>query len=396
MRRLNSRKLLLAGPLALPGTYIGGIAVLSAQMIHCWDLPYELVTYNTNTVARDYGSVNRLNVTNVMRVLRNAKDLVRIILREQPGIVHFHTSRHMALLKDLALVLLLRALGCAVVGHIHHASLPTLFVGQSAFFRRLQVLLLATCFNRIILLSENLKRELSSHLGGAARRRFESRSTVLYNFTELPEARRQAPRPISEARRLFFSGNVGQQKGVFDLLTAAAHLRSLEIPAFELVLAGPFDSPAEGERLTRLISELRLENLVKLTGPVYGEQKKELFQSSDVFVLPSFGEGVPLSILEAMSYGLPVVATAVGGIPEILEPGQTGFLIAPGNPQALAEALSKLLRDPNLCSSMGAAGRRRIEQSYSPSSFLCQLESIYTGLAADPLPQLAPRPDGAF
>jgi glycosyltransferase involved in cell wall biosynthesis len=388
-------KILMVAPMPTPGTYIGGIAVLLSHLIEQWNLPYELVTYNSNVGARDYASVNRLNATNVRRFFTNAVGLQRAVRRERPHIVHFHTSRHLAMLKDLLLVAVLKAsCKCKVVGHVHHASYPTLLVGGSSMGRAVQLRLLMTAFDRMILMSDSIKQELSRTLSPSGQQRFEAKARVLHNFAPLPdfhECSNGHAGPVT----LFFIGNVGQQKGIHDLIEAAGELKRIGL-GFRLVLAGPFDSPAEGERMRNRATILGLSDWIQFTGPVLGTQKSTLFRNADIFVLPSYSEGVPLSMLEAMSYRLPVVATRVGGIPEILAHGQMGLLIEPGNVTGLTAALRKLLLSTELRRKMGGAGRERAESFHSPARFQRALEGIYRELSEAPAPvsELALRASG--
>jgi glycosyltransferase involved in cell wall biosynthesis len=367
----------MVAPMPTPGTYIGGIAVLLSHLLEHWNLPYDVLTYNTNLGPRDYGSVNKVNTANIRRFFRNARGLRTIARREHPDIVHFHTSRHLAMLKDLLLVAVLKAnCRCKVVGHIHHASYPSLLVGGSNTARGLQLQLLMASFDRMILMSESINRELSLKLNPACLRRFKAKARVIHNFIPLPHL----PNPSNERLRavtLFFIGNVGAQKGIHDLIESAGALNRAGM-RFELVLAGPFDSAAFGARLKQRVADLGLGKMVRFTGPVFGAQKDALFRAADIFVLPSYGEGIPLSMLEAMSYGLPVVATAVGGIPEVLVEQELGFLVKPGDVPALSSALQTLIGSGELRQTMGRLGRKRVEEFHSPARFLSELGAIYS------------------
>jgi glycosyltransferase involved in cell wall biosynthesis len=381
---MRSPKLLMVGPMPTVGNYNGGISTIMSMMLERWGLPYEIITYNTNTDPRGYGSVNRLNAANVRRFFRNAIDLVKLVRQERPDIVHFHTSRHLALLKDLGLVGLIRLFGgCKVVGHVHWASYPTLLVGRSRLGRALQLKLLMAFYDRVVLMSESIKRELSCRLSSAGSERFNAKAKVVYNFTKVPKLTARHPRSTDPVR-FFFIGNLGPEKGVFDLLQAAAVLRQKGLKGFEIVLAGPFDSPAEGHRIKSLIASLGLTDTVRITGPVSGALKESLFEAANIFVLPSYGEGLPLSMLEAMAYSLPVIATSVGGIPEVLQHGEMGILVKPGDLEELASAMRRLIVSPELRVEMGSCGRTRVEKFHSPEQFFHELRCLYRELIEPP------------
>jgi glycosyltransferase involved in cell wall biosynthesis len=111
------------------------------------------------------------------------------------------------------------------------------------------------------------------------------------------------------------------------------------------------------------------------------EEKSAFMRSLDVFVLSSLTEGTPNCIVEAMSCGVPVIASAIGGVADMLTP-ETGLLVPPGEPQALAEAMSRLAADPALRASMGRAARRRYEEIFSPSAVLPLMLNTYRRIAA--------------
>ena len=225
-------------------------------------------------------------------------------------------------------------------------------------------------------MSESIRNELAGQLAVADHALLGRKARVMYNFTPLPELAAQDGRS-GQPVTLFFIGNIGQRKGVFDLITAVARLQAQEVPPFQVVLAGPFDNAATEAELKRRIDEASLGPRVQFTGPVLGSRKESLFRSADIFVLPSYGEGLPMSLLEAMSYAMPSVSTEVGGIPEVLVDGESGYLIKPGDIEGLCAALAKLMGSAGLRKRMGQCGRARVERCHAPGQYLRSLEAIY-------------------
>lgn len=114
-----------------------------------------------------------------------------------------------------------------------------------------------------------------------------------------------------------------------------------------------------------------------MVGPEFGEQVKERLRSADVFVLPSFLEGQPIAILEAMASGLPVVASAIGAVPDLIRDGVEGRIVEPGDVAGLASALGELVQDPSARREMGRAARRRAEEHHGLESLSARLAKIY-------------------
>ena len=135
------------------------------------------------------------------------------------------------------------------------------------------------------------------------------------------------------------------------------------------------------------VRRLGLESVVRLAGE--RDDVGELLAGADLFVLSSRSEGLPLSILEAMAAGLPVVASSVGGVPELVVEGETGLLVPPGDPHALAAAMERLLDDPALRRRLGAAGRTRVSEHFDLAVARRAHLDLYRALLADaglPLP----------
>ncbi|MBV9464761.1 MAG: glycosyltransferase family 4 protein [Solirubrobacterales bacterium] len=175
-------------------------------------------------------------------------------------------------------------------------------------------------------------------------------------------------------------GRLVPDKGHGVLLSALSSLPGNATTRLRLVIAG--DGP-ERATLERAAARLR-PDLVTFLGAVGQDRLVSLYQQADMFCLPSFAEGLPGVLMEAMAMGLPVIATRIMGIPEIVEDGVSGRLVAPGRADALAGALVELLADPELRSSMGKAGRRRVEQEYEIRRSASALAQLYRASLGTP------------
>lgn len=200
---------------------------------------------------------------------------------------------------------------------------------------------------------------------------------VINNVVSHPPRPVDAPAPRNTALplRLTFLGKIMDAKGVFDLVELLSSNRA-EYEGKVLLTVG---GNGEVERFKELIDSRNLGSMVRYAGWVDAEGKDRLLRDTDVYILPSYFEGLPISILEAMSYGKPVISTPIGGIPEIVEDGVNGLLVKPGDLPALKSAIDRFLADPSLLQSMGNASLRRVEPFY-PEAVDASLTALYTSL----------------
>lgn len=182
------------------------------------------------------------------------------------------------------------------------------------------------------------------------------------------------------APHLVFVGRLAGVKGVPVLLDALSRLAA-EIPGLRVTLIG--DGPERAGLETRA-RELGLGETVRFAGYMSQDAVAEMLSDADALVLPSFAEGVPVTLMEAMASGLPVLATRVGGISELVEDGVSGYLVPPGNTGALTTRLRDLLGDARLRARMGAAGRAKVAADFNQQTEAARLARLMTPLANDP------------
>ena len=195
-----------------------------------------------------------------------------------------------------------------------------------------------------------------------------------------------SPDPIDPASRQFVCvGRISEQKGQL-LLVEAAHQLKQAGHTFKLVLVG--DGPMRSE-VEALIERFGLSKEVTITGWANGQVVREQIRKSRVFVLPSFAEGLPVVIMEALAMGRPVISTYVAGIPELVEPGVNGWLVPPGSVDRVAEAMRQSLETPvERLREMGQAGAERVAQRHNVTTEAAKLARHFgcwavTSLAQD-------------
>lgn len=184
---------------------------------------------------------------------------------------------------------------------------------------------------------------------------------------------------LREPLTVLFLGRLEQNKGIYELIKALA-LVAGRFPRVRLLIGGDGET---GQVLEKADSLGVAEN-IELLGWVSGQQKQDLFKHASILVLPSYKEGLPMAVLEAMAEGVPVVATAVGGVPYAVRNGVEGLLVAAGDANALADALARLLADHELRESMGNAGWARANQLFSIPAVLQQVDALYFAINLTP------------
>jgi glycosyltransferase involved in cell wall biosynthesis len=174
------------------------------------------------------------------------------------------------------------------------------------------------------------------------------------------------------------AGRLSPEKGFSVLIDAAASLVGLD-RSTGVVLFG--DGPERAE-LEQRIASLGLRE--RFVVPGFRPDLDRLIGAADVVVLPSFTEGLPNVALEASAAGVPVVATSVGGTPEVITDGETGILVPPGEPAALATGIAELLRDPAMRGRMGAAGRQRMREHFTFEAQASAYSRLFATLCPTP------------
>jgi glycosyltransferase involved in cell wall biosynthesis len=235
--------------------------------------------------------------------------------------------------------------------------------------------LVGRCVNRYIAVSEANGRYLTEEKGLPSQK-----ISVIHNGSDLKRFRhvrckspglRQKLGFQKEELVLLVAGRLEPQKGHSILLTALPQVRRA-FPNVRAVFAG---EGALVEPLRRQVSELGLQGVVDFVG--FQSNMEEWFSVADVTVLPSFYEGLPLSAIESLAAGTPVVATAVDGTPEVVIHERTGLTVPPGAPEELAAAICTLLADPELRAGFGSAGRAWVEEEFSQEKQIKRTEDLY-------------------
>jgi glycosyltransferase involved in cell wall biosynthesis len=221
--------------------------------------------------------------------------------------------------------------------------------------------------NILIALSSNWKNFFSSVID-------EKKIYIVNNLIDKPDFIKNYPQNRLVIQFLFL-GKIGRNKGIFDLLEVIRDNKNYLNNKILLHVGGD----GETDKLIEFVERNDLQNLVKFEGWVSGEKKKDLLSTCDVYILPSYNEGLPISILEAMSCGMAIISTNVGGIPEIISNQENGFLVEPGNKEKILDAIIFFIEHPQELERMGRQSTS-IATHFYPENVIPQLNSIYKQL----------------
>jgi len=294
------------------------------------------------------------------------------IARDRPHVLYLYLSQNWTgFLRDLIFIWTARCARLAVVVQIHGSNFSNFVLAASPFFRSL-IRRSFRSIDDVVVLADRLKPQVAGLVP-------DDRVWVVPNAVSTGTPWR--PRPDRATCTFFFMGHLSVAKGFADLLRAVPLVLEAE-PDARFEFAGEWvvddrnihsdERQAPVGRHQRLAAECsdlcsRFGSRVRLLGLVSGAAKDEAFERADVFVLPSYSEGLPMAILEAMEACLPLVVTPVGALPEILTSNTHGVFVEPGDVNALVSALLQLARDTGLRGRMGVANARLVRERFTPA-----------------------------
>lgn len=303
----------------------------------------------------------------LIKAIRGYLRFLLILFIVHPDIVHIHSSFGPSFYRKLPFIYMANWFHKPIINHIHGADFDEFYINASSEKQKLIRNTYLMC-SKLIALSAEWREKLKVIVP-------ESRIVVIENYSILcPEALKQRlERPSNNI--VLFLGELGKRKGCYDI--PAVIEKVLEtVPDIQFILAGD-GTKLDKQRIENSLRVKDVEKHVNFSGWVRDKEKDILLRNADIFFLPSYNEGMPMSILDAMGYGLPIVSTNVGGIPKIVENGRNGFCLTPGDIDEMANAISSLLRDSQMLKSMGGQSYKIIKDRYTLEKHIIKLENLY-------------------
>ncbi|MGC8659162.1 MAG: glycosyltransferase family 4 protein [Desulfomonilaceae bacterium] len=366
----TKKKVLVVGPIPPP---FGGIAtvidsITNSELSH--DFSFDLFNRSESLYEPGSSSVQR----HMLKIQRSLS-LFKTCWSGGYDFIHLHGSTS-GFLNDTLVMIILWFARAKILLHLHGTDWDK-FYGSVSWFRRLYVRIGLSIPKRIIVLYELWAKNI---------RKINSKIDVRVIRNFVPDCPRPNDTMVQELRtRLGIDsqefvissiGRVGWRKGSFDIVEAATELVSTD-SGFQILLVGGQEKEGEMDQLQKFVLEKGMGKWVKLVGEVDIQAVPLFLELSDIFVLPSYYEGMPMSIIEAMRSGKPIISTHVGAIPDMLESGVSGILISPGSPGEIANSIHMLKNDPFFRENIATQARRAFETGFETSRVLSNLRMLY-------------------
>jgi glycosyltransferase involved in cell wall biosynthesis len=355
---INKRRILVVGPGA---NSKGGITAV-------------IRNYGRSSFWTEFGCVHFSSTRDGYRVGKLGYAIWRFflflwtILVSRPTAISLHTSHGSSFARKFCYLCAARMVGIPVVLHVHPAAFRDYYNSGSAR-RRWFVRLAGQLSERIVFLSTTQLDAFRSVFS-------EEKMSVISNPVDVSAFSRWRSSWQHMPCQILYLGWITREKGVYDLVDAIPEVVR-EYPHATFVFGGT----KELARLRQLISEKGLGANAQVVGWVEGEERLRLLRTSRVLVLPSYSEGVPNVILEAMAARVPVIATPVGGVLSVVQDGVTGVYVQPGDVAAISAAICRLLRNREECERLAANAHGEVSRKYDIEVIAGQLRQLYGSLA---------------
>lgn len=350
--------LLLVGPFPPP---YGGIANITAQLARS-DLNdvFRILSVNINLPSEETENTSGRRSVNLWKAVRMCLVLLRAMQNSRPAAAIVEMNGDISCFRETIASLLIRLFTRAtVVIHFHgrlteRTDWRTFPFGRKSvetFFGRFFLNLCFSFSHRVACLSSHFAEEMRPFLSP----RVGAKLAIVENFVVTRDFR---PHEDSgdDKMRVLFMGRLSRAKGFFDLLKAIPSIAE-KCPGVEFWVCGTPETSRSLDDVKDLIRDFESRGWLKLLGVVKGEQKQEVYARADILAYPSHGDVFPVTILEALAQGLPIITTRVGAIPHLVRERENVLFSETGCISSLVQGLEFLIKDPELRASMGHANR---------------------------------------
>ena len=298
----------------------------------------------------------------VLKLLKIIKGYVEYISNiKKYDVIHIHMASRRSTFRKGKYIRIAKRYGKKIILHIHGAEFKIFYNNECNNNQKKYIIDTLNMADKIIVLSEEWKDFFSKLVD-------KNKIEVIYNAILIPDNFEKN----LDTKRILFLGRFGKRKGIYDLIKVLEEL-CIKYPDLTLYAGGD----GEIEKVRQIVNEKNLENNIKILGWVSGEEKEKLLKESSFYILPSYNEGMPMSVIEGMAYKNVTVSTNVGGIPKVITNMQNGILINPGDTESLYRYLDELLQDKELRIKLSENARKTTEEKFNIKNNIKKLIEVY-------------------
>ena len=306
-------------------------------------------------------------ITKLIKAIKGYAQFIKVLLVDKPDLVHVHSSFGPSFYRKMPFIYISSLFKKKIINHIHGAEFEKFYINSSILKKKLIRQVYKKC-SVLIALSEEWKKNLNMIVP-------ESCITIIENYSLIHEDAIQDKQNRGLNYQVLFLGEIGKRKGCYDIPKVIQKV-VLAIPNVKFVIAGSGDV----NQINALAQKYKIKDNIIFPGWIRDKEKDYFLRESDIFFLPSYNEGMPMSILDAMGYGLPIISSNVGGIPKIVQNKINGYTYEPGDIDGFASGIISLLQSKKRLQSYSNNSIKIVESRYTLESHLITLEKLYESL----------------
>jgi len=362
---MNERvKILILGK--MPPPYYGVSVWFEQLQKGEWPDHFQMLWYDTG-IHKDISTIGNIGALSVFKHMMLHLKFFLLLFREKPDLVLVPVSQSkFGIIKDSVYIILARLFKAKVLVMLHGSNLKTYLKSSTKLFNRYFNFIMAQCYGAIVL-SDRLKYIFSDYFDSS--RIFSVPNGIDINLSQL-EQKTSNSSPV-----VCYLGNLLLSKGIEDILNALVFLKNQQVDFKALFIGGWGDQQTE-EKCKQIVADNELN--VQFTGVKTGIEKYQLLKNSDIFLFtPNKPEGLPYVVLEAMSVGLPIIATDQGSITDAVVDSENGFIVESGNAESIVQAISKLLHKRDLIPLMGEKSKRIYKNKFTKNHMISRFVSTF-------------------
>lgn len=358
---MKSDKVLLI--LNIPPPYGGG--EIRAKILY--DFFIERSNYyliNNSNKSQNKATQGKLTIRNIFNNINYQIKNCFLIIKVKPKVVYLSIPKKIIpLLKILPVIITCKLVNAKLVGEL--AGSRFFFLENKGLIQKVGKIILMQ-FYQIRLLGISVQQQIWN---------YEITNTIVFdNGADVPDYSLKIPKKIKNiVVQISFIGALHKNKGIYLLCEIAKILSEKDIP-FKMNLVGEWENPVDKQAVLQYIKHHKLDSKILFHGLKHGEAKWNIFANTDIYLFPSYNEGQPISIIEALAYGIPIIASNVGAIPDTIINNENGFIVEEQSAKLYAEKIIFLIENPKLFNKISAQNLKSYEERFTVDNYCKSVE----------------------